>query len=123
MWDFMKPKPKPLSPVCPAQPAHQTIKELEAYRLYIIKNINCVYEKILEELSVTDPDSLAKLNEVINEYKEIESSIDAKLSQMSEMLNSFIETYKADSVEDLRLYYDYDVRTKNLSYRIGKKEE
>lgn len=121
MWDFMK-KPKPLKPVCQMLPTHEAIKQLEEYRRYVLASLECYYKKILEELSVTDPESLATLNEAIKEYKEVESSIDAKLDQMQEMLNSFIETYQAQSIEDLRLYYDYNPETKNLSYRIGKKE-
>lgn len=120
MWDFMKP-PK-IKPVCPNVPPHESIKKLEEYRRYVLASLECYYKKILEELSVTDPESLATLNAVINEYKEIESTIDAKLKQMEEMLNSFIEAYQAQSIEDLRLYYDYNPETKNLSYRIGKKE-
>ena len=120
MWDFMKP-PK-IKQVCPNVPAHESIKKLEEYRRYVLASMEQYYKKILEELSVTDPDSLATLHTVINEYKEIEASIDSKLNQMEEMLSSFIEAYEAESIEDLRLYYDYDPITKNLSYRIGKKE-
>lgn len=119
-WDFMK-KPTVLHPICPQQPAHQTIKDIEQYRRYILESLETYYKRILEELSVTDPESLATLNDVIKEYKAIETSIEAKMQQMGEMINSFIETYQAQSIEDLRLFYDYDERTKNISYRIGKK--
>lgn len=120
MWDFMK---KPPHPVCPMKPPHVAIRDLEEYRQYVLKSLECYYKKILEELSVTDPASLEKLNEVIQEYNSIESAIDVKLTQMEEMLNSFIQTYEADSIKDLRLYYVYDPATKNLSYRIGKEGE
>lgn len=121
MWDFMKPKPPTIKPVCQMQPTHEMIKQLEEYRVYTLKSINCAYTKILKELSVTDPKSLETLSEVIEEYKEIEASIDAKLTTMEEMIISFIETYKEQSIDDLRIFFDYDERTKNLSYRIGKK--
>lgn len=123
MWDFMKPKPPTIKPVCQMQPTQEMIKQLEEYRVYVLKSINCAYTKILKELSVTDPKSLETLSEVIEEYKEIEASIDVKLTQTEEMINSFIETYQAQSIDDLRLVCDYDKHTKNLSYRLGKKVE
>lgn len=122
MWDFMKPKPPTIKPVCQMQPVPEMIKQLEEYRVYVLSSINCVYEKILKELSVTDPKSLEVLSEAIAEYKEIESGIDAKLTTMEEMLNTFIETYSKHAVDDLRLVYDYDKHTQNLSYRLAVKE-
>ena len=121
MWHFKDCKPPIIKPVCKMQPTHEVYKQVEEYRRYILASLECYYNKILQELSVTDPESLATLHKVITEYKEIESSIDAKLEQMEEMLNSFIETYQAQSIDNLQLKYTYDEKSKNLSYHIGKK--
>ena len=114
-------KPPALRPVCPTMPVREQIKELEKYRLYIMKLMECSYKKMVEQLSAITPENLETLSEVLDEYKEIQASIDSKLTKMEEMLDSFIETYTAQSIDDLRLYFDYDGNTKNLSYRIGKK--
>lgn len=120
MWDFMK-KPKPLKPVCQMQPTHEAIKQLEDYRRYVLASLECYYKKILEELSVTDPESLATLNTVINEYKEIEGSIDAKLKQVEEMINTLIFDSVEAVVDGVILHPVYDADSKNLSYEIRKK--
>ena len=122
MWEFMKPKPpKPLP--CQTKPTQDFIKEINRYRLYVLKDLDEKYNRILQELSVTDPDSLSRMTDILSEYRQVESSIEAKVEKMEQMITSFIETYKADGVEDLRLFCDYDSVTKNLSYRIGKKED
>lgn len=121
MRDFMNP-PK-IKPVCPSIPVHDQLKELEKYRLYIMKHMEACYKKMVEELEAITPENLETLNNAIGEYKELSAGIDSKLNQMEEMINSFIESYQAHSIDNLRLFYDYDEHTKNLSYRIGKKVE
>ena len=120
MWDFMK--PKGVRPVCQTQPTHDAIKQLENYRRYVLESIDCYYKQIVEQLSVTDPASLATLNDAIKEYKEILNSIETKSKQMEEELNSFLAVYKSSGIKDLRLHCEYDSTTRNLSYRIGEKE-
>ena len=110
MWDFMK--PPQIKPVCLTKPTHEAIKELEEYRLYIMKHIEACYKKILEELSVTDPDSLATLNQVISEYKEIEASINTKLTMLDEMINSLGQSLVVVPV--------YDEKNNNLTLRLGE---
>lgn len=119
MWEFMK-KPKPPKPICPAQPKNQAIKEVEEYRRYVLQSLECYYHKILEELSVTDPESLTKLAAIIKEYETVEQSIGVKLASMEEMINSFIKTFDPAEQFEFTLYHDYDPVTKSLSYRIGK---
>ena len=116
-------KPPALHPVCPTMSVREQIKELEKYRLYIMKIMECSYKKMVEQLSSITPENLETLSEVLAEYREIQDSIDSKLTKMEEMLDSFIETYSANSIGDLRLYHDYDPLTKNLSYRIGKGDD
>lgn len=121
MWDFMK-KPKPLKPVCQTRPTHEVIKQLEEYRLYALATMQKYYEKIVEQLGVTDPASLETLNTVINEYKEIENSIDEKMNSIQEQINSFISIY-GKPITALELRYEYDEKTKNLHYYLAVKEE
>lgn len=83
-------------------------KEILAYKRMILGELDVVYKKILQELSVTDPDSLATLHLVINEYKEIETSIDEKLNLMEETLKSWNEIHKPVIKEE------YDPVTREL---------
>lgn len=121
MWNFMKP-PKPIKPVCQNQPTHETVKQLEEYRRYVLASLDRYYKRILEELSVTDPDSLATLNEVINEYKGIENSINTKLKQMEEIIDSFVSKSAITIANNMRISPEYNQENKNMTFTIVEKE-
>lgn len=82
MWDFMQ------KPDCNRKPPSESIKELEAYRRYVYENLKAYYKKICEGLSVSDPDSLNQLHDIIANYREVETSVNATVNAMKEQINS-----------------------------------
>lgn len=116
MWEFMKNK-KPLQPVCQMQPVNAQIEQLERKRRYILEELDCTYKRILKELSVTDPESLTKLSEVIEEYKVVEESIANKIAMIQEEFDAFMAAYAGNT-----LVSKYDAKTMSLNLTIERGE-
>ena len=112
MWDFMKPKPKP------PKPAPGCVQSIEDWRRYILAELDCVYKRILEELSVTDPDSLSKLADIIKEYEEIDGKVAASLNLMQEEIEAFRELLNTAPEKGYEIDGVYYPDTENLVFRI-----
>jgi len=61
------------------QPIHEQIDIMEAKRRYMLDELDLVYKKICENLSVTDPESLTKLHTIIGEYEALLDTIEGKI--------------------------------------------
>lgn len=116
MWDFMKPKPKP------SKPAPMCVNSIEDWRRYILAELDCVYKRILEELSVTDPDSLSKLVDIIKDYEEIDSKVAASLNLMQEEIEAFRELMNTAPEKGYTVKEIYYPETSNLVFYIKEVE-
>lgn len=111
MWDFMKRKPAPPRPVSLCE------EELDKWRCYVLSELETVRLRILEELSVSDPDSLAKLHEIITQYEEVEKGVAASLDLMRAEIKAMQDAQKIPA-KGYRLEAHFSPSTGNLEFRL-----
>lgn len=116
MWPFMRPKPRP-----PKPPAG-CVNDIEAYRVYAMSMLEGYYKQICQELANTDPESLAKLNEILNRYNETEANIDKALELMTQEIQALRSVIGDQTVLHYVLEPQYYPATQNLTFHIKEVE-
>lgn len=115
MWDFLKRKP-------PAQPVHDCVENLNAWRRYVLEELDTYYQKILAELSVTDRESLSRLHELITEFNLIENRVDSALDLMKEQINTLENMLKNPLTVGYTIKPKFSPASGNLEFMIEVKK-
>lgn len=84
MFDFMKPRPKPKPPVR----VHDCVENIDAWRRYVLAEMEATYERISKNLTATDTEILSRLPEIITDFEQIEERVSSSLNLMQQEIQA-----------------------------------
>lgn len=114
MFGFRKPKPRP----APPRAVHDCVDNIDAWRRYVIAEIDEKYKRICESLNTIDPDVLAKLPDVLHQYEAIEQNVSSALSLMQQEIHALRDLLNSPETMGYTIKPEFHAASGNIEFKV-----